>query len=160
MTWQTICARHRSECVPASEIGSVLCFKKLLPLSDQRFQVDFERLSVEEDNRAGVPIGSGVLIPSQVFDKNTGGILGRPGIAEDFCVTTVVPASRGLRLSVFDLERRLTGFCFIGALFAILVFGRRLRYSDPPSDPSAEARRPVHERRHPACPVPATVTPP
>jgi hypothetical protein len=43
--------------------------------------VNSRRLSIKEDNRANIPIGSGVLIHFQFPNEDLGRIMERPGVA-------------------------------------------------------------------------------
>ena len=49
------------------------------------------RLSIEENYRANIPIGSGVLIQFQFLNEDPGRLLERLGVETDFQIASVVP---------------------------------------------------------------------
>ena len=65
-------------------------FQKVAALTHQKLQVNFKRLSVEDDNRGSIPNGAGILIQFQSRNERLGRILERPGMKVDFDICSIV----------------------------------------------------------------------
>ena len=82
--------------------------------------MEFQGLSVQQEDRASIPIGFGVLIQVQFLNEGLGRILERPGVEVDFGVATVVPVANGAVRPRLRDEGARTGFFFCMSLSSSL----------------------------------------
>src|SRR5258708_669417 len=100
----------------------------------------FQGLSVQQEDRASIPIGFGVLIQVQFLNEGLGRILKRPGVEVDFGVATVVPVANGAvrpRLRLRD-EGARTGFFLLHV--AVFQFRRKLKWRSDQGPTAATGR--------------------
>jgi hypothetical protein len=81
--------------------------QEVTTLTNQGLQMQFNGLSVEQDDRASIPRSLGVRFQVQAGDESLGGSVERPGVQINFDVAAVVPGSvvrLGYRLRLGKLD--------------------------------------------------------